>query len=487
MRRLVLWLLILGNLIAMSRSDEPLKLSAKEKFHLYLLIGQSNMAGRGAIEEQDKQPPTRVLKFTKEKTWAAGVDPLHFDKPIAGVGLGTTFGRVMAEAQPDAVIGLVPCAVGGTPLARWQKGGDLYKQAVERTQSAMQDGTLKGILWHQGEGDSGSETTAKNYAERLAQMVRDLRTELNAGEVPFVAGELGQFLQRESKDGKPNYWPLVNEQINALPKLVPHTTVASSKDLKHKGDVVHFDSPSLREFGKRYATAMQALDATASQKLADNTSHDLRPIKIAMIGDSTMASYAKPPEDRPTLTGWGQVFELFFNDKVKVSNHAQSGRSSKSFLREGRWEPVLREKPDFVFIQFGHNDQPGKGDRTTDPNGDFQDNLRKYIDEAVAAGAKPILVTPVARRIFENGKAATTLTPYADAMKKVAAEKKVPLVDLHAESFKLFDELGDAASADLSASASDRTHFSRKGAMEVAKLVAKRLSLDVPALRVYLR
>lgn len=483
MRRLALWLLLLGSLVSTLNADEPLKPPTKERFHLYLLIGQSNMAGRGVIEEQDKQPPPRVLKFTIEKTWVAGVDPLHFDKPIAGAGLGTTFGRVMAEAQPEAVIGLVPCAVGGTPLARWQKGGDLHKQAVERTQAAMQDGTLKGILWHQGESDSGSEGTAKNYGERLAQMVRDLRTELKSGDVPFVAGELGQFLQRESKDGKPSYWPLVNEQINSLPKLVSHTAVASSKDLKHKGDVVHFDSPSLREFGKRYAAAMQALDTAASQ----STSHDLRPIKIAMIGDSTMASYANPPEDRPSLTGWGQVFELFFNDKVKVSNHAQSGRSSKSFLREGRWEPVLREKPDFVFIQFGHNDQPGKGDRTTDPNGDFQDNLRKYIDEAVAAGVKPVLVTPVARRIFENGKAATTLTPYADAMKKVAAEKKVPLVDLHAASFKLFDELGDVASADLSASANDRTHFSHKGAMEVAKLVAKRLSLDVPALRVYLR
>jgi sialidase-1 len=212
-----------------------------------------------------------------------------------------------------------------------------------------------------------------------------------------------------------------------------------------------------------------------------------RPIKIAMIGDSTMASYAKPPEDRPTLTGWGQVFGVFFNDKVTVLNHAQSGRSSKSFLREGRWEPVLREKPDFVFIQFGHNDQPGKGDRTTDPNGDFQDNLRKYIDESLAAGAQPVLVTPVARRIFDQqGKATTTLSPYADAMQKVAAEKKVPLVDLHAASFELFNKLGDAASADLSASARDRTHFSDKGARAVAKLVADQLPKHVPALRGYL-
>lgn len=252
-------MILVATIVSSAHADEPIKRPAKEKFHLYLLIGQSNMAGRGVIEEQDKQPPPRVLKFTKEKNWAAAVDPLHFDKPIAGVGIGTTFGRVMAEAQPDVVIGLIPCAVGGTPLSRWQKEGDLYKQAVDRTRAAMRDGTLKGILWHQGESDSGSETTAKSYSERLAQMIRDLRTELEAGEVPFVAGELGQFLNRESKDGKPSYWPLVNEQINSLPKLVPHTAVASSKDLKHKGDVVHFDSPSLREFGKRYATAMQSL------------------------------------------------------------------------------------------------------------------------------------------------------------------------------------------------------------------------------------
>jgi arylsulfatase A-like enzyme/lysophospholipase L1-like esterase len=210
-------------------------------------------------------------------------------------------------------------------------------------------------------------------------------------------------------------------------------------------------------------------------------------IKIALIGDSTVASYSKPPADRPTLTGWGQVFDLYFNDAVQIRNHAVSGRSSKSFLREGRWEPVLAEKPDYVFIQFGHNDQPGKGDRTTDPNGDFQDNLRKYIDEARAAGAVPVLVTPVARRTFGNGHAQTTLTPYADAMKSVAREKKVPLVDLHARSFELYDELGDEASADFSPSTSDRTHFSRKGAKQIARLVAYALPTTIPALRHYLR
>jgi lysophospholipase L1-like esterase/dienelactone hydrolase len=220
--------------------------------------------------------------------------------------------------------------------------------------------------------------------------------------------------------------------------------------------------------------------------VAQQSANVLPPIKIAMIGDSTMSSYANPPPDKPTLTGWGQVFGLYFHDSVQVLNHAASGRSSKSFLREGRWEPVLALKPSYVFIQFGHNDQPGKGDRTTDPDTDYQDNLKKYIDDARAIGCTPILVTPVARRTFQTGHAHTTLTPYADATKKVGQDKQVAVIDLHALSFELFDKLGDEASSTLTASASDRTHFSRHGAKEIARLVANSVSSNVPALAAYL-
>jgi len=236
------------------------KLPPKERFHLYLLIGQSNMAGRGKISPEYAVSSQRILKFTKENTWATGVDPLHFDKPtVAGVGLGTSFARAMADAAPDVIIGLIPCAVGGTPLERWCKDGDLYKQALVRARLAMKDGTLKGILWHQGEGDSGKEETARSYGERLAKMVTDLRTDLGVGDVPFVAGKLGEFLKREGKSGQPSFWPVVNEQIATLPKRVPRAAVVESTGLKHKGDDVHFDTPSLREFGKRYAEAMQRL------------------------------------------------------------------------------------------------------------------------------------------------------------------------------------------------------------------------------------
>lgn len=210
-------------------------------------------------------------------------------------------------------------------------------------------------------------------------------------------------------------------------------------------------------------------------------------VRVALIGDSTVASYARPPEDRPELTGWGQVLGELFEPHVKVANHAASGRSSKSFVAEGRWQKILDERPQYIFIQFGHNDQPGKGDRTTDPDGDYQENLKRYLREARQIGARPILVTPVARRTFQDGKPVSTLGPYVEAMKKVGRETDTRVIDLHAASLSLFGKLGDEGSADLSASATDRTHFSRKGALAIARLVTDELRTAVPELAGHLR
>lgn len=210
-------------------------------------------------------------------------------------------------------------------------------------------------------------------------------------------------------------------------------------------------------------------------------------IRILLIGDSTVATYTKPPKDRPDLTGWGQVFGEFFNDDVTILNRAASGRSSKSFIKEGRWKKAAAEKADYLFIQFGHNDCPGKGDRETDPATTYQDYLRQYIDEARAANIKPVLVTPMTRRRFQNGMIWTTLRPYADAMLKVGREKNVPVIDLHQKSVALYNQLGDEKSADFSPSKSDRTHFSGKGAREIARLVAEEIPKAVPDLKPYLK
>jgi lysophospholipase L1-like esterase len=153
--------------------------------------------------------------------------------------------------------------------------------------------------------------------------------------------------------------------------------------------------------------------AIASACLTAGDAQHEKPIRIVLVGDSTVASYPNPPQDRPDLTGWGQVFGECFNDRVTVLNHAQSGRSTKSFMAEGLWQQALDAKGDYVFIQFGHNDSHTKdGKPIIAPEAAFPDYLRQYIDQSRAAGAKPILVTPVARRTFVGGKIHTSLQPY---------------------------------------------------------------------------
>ena len=235
------------------------QLPAQQKLHLYLLMGQSNMAGRGELGPEDKTPHPRLLVFTLSNAWEAAVEPITRDRKSGlGVGPGLAFGKAMAEADPAATIGLVPCAVGGTPLKRWQHGGDLYLNAVRRARLAMRDGTLKGILWHQGESDSGTRTNADSYGERLAGMIRDIRKDLNLPDLPFVAGQIGEFLYDRGPDKSP-YARVVNEQLAELPRKVPHTACALSKGLKDQGDSVHFDTASQHELGKRYAAEMLRL------------------------------------------------------------------------------------------------------------------------------------------------------------------------------------------------------------------------------------
>jgi hypothetical protein len=167
----------------------------------------------------------------------------------------------MASHMTKATIGLVPCAVGGTPLRRWMKGGDLYSNAVERAHLAMKFGTLKGVLWHQGESDSGTRTNAESYGTRLAQMIKDLRADLGAPDLPVVVGQLGEFLYDRGPDKSP-YARVVNDSLARLPEHVPHTACVMSKGLTHKGDVLHFNAASQREMGKRYAHEMLKLIET---------------------------------------------------------------------------------------------------------------------------------------------------------------------------------------------------------------------------------
>ena len=205
----------------------------------------------------------------------------------------------------------------------------------------------------------------------------------------------------------------------------------------------------------------------ASNAAATNT------VRLVIVGDSTVCNY---PDDQPTR-GWGQFIQGFFNESVRVVNLAKSGGSTKTFIDEGLWQKALNERPNFVLIQFGHNDSHGSGrPESTDADTSFKEYLRRYIDDSRAIGATPLLVTPMCRRTFgPDGKLNDALRPYANAMKEVAAEKKVGVIDLHSTSGELFQKLGEAGSAELANKAGDRTHFNEKGARAMAELVMKEL------------
>ena len=225
---------------------------------LYLLIGQSNMAGRGEVEQQDREPHPRVLTLNKENEWVSAIEPIHFDKSVAGVGPGRTFALTMADHMPLARIGLILCAVVGTSIRKWQPGASdertkthPYDDMLRRLRLARQSGVIKGILWHQGESDSKMGTNG-TYAAALTTLIDRLRTECDAPNLPIVIGQLGQFAQRPWTEGRVK----VDQAHRHVVKQIRHAAFVSSKGLTDRGDLVHFDAASARLLGKRFAEKM---------------------------------------------------------------------------------------------------------------------------------------------------------------------------------------------------------------------------------------
>ncbi len=204
-------------------------------------------------------------------------------------------------------------------------------------------------------------------------------------------------------------------------------------------------------------------------------------VTVHLIGDSTMAE--KDADERPE-TGWGTPFAEHMGDTVTVRNHARNGRSTRTFLEEGRWGPVVRAlaEIDYVFIQFGHNDEvPSKEQYTPEPA--FRSNLKTFVEDTREHGAKAVLLTPMARRHFEGGVPTNTHRTYSELTRDVAGALGVPLIDADARSRRLLYELGpeDSKQLYLHLSAgehpnhpdgvSDDTHFSEHGARRMAELV----------------
>jgi Carbohydrate esterase, sialic acid-specific acetylesterase len=247
-------------------------------FHLYVLAGQSNMAGRGKVDTLDKTTHPRVWMLNKANQWVPATEPMHFDKPaVVGVGPGLAFGKLMAEQNPNSFIGLIPTAVGGSAIDAWTPGGYHeqtknypYDEAIKRVQLAQRAGTLHGILWHQGESDSKPELAA-GYEAKLTELIGRFRQVFGSPDAPVVVGTLGDFYLLKNPAATQ-----INAILSNLPKHVSRVGCADASGLTDGGDATHFNAESARELGRRYANAMEALETKNHESTKDKSNRSPR-------------------------------------------------------------------------------------------------------------------------------------------------------------------------------------------------------------------
>ncbi len=235
---------------------------------IYLLIGQSNMAGRAPVREDTTQPLDRCYLLNAAGEWEPAKNPLNAYSTIRkGLGMqklgpGYGFAKTMLQHNKDVRIGLVVNARGGSSIEQWEKGGKFYQDLLARAKVAAKSGTIKGIVWHQGESNSQQ---ADEYLAKLKKFITDLRTDLGDESLPFVAGQI------TNKPPEP-----INDEIAKLPRELKATAVASSQDLKTI-DRWHFDADSQLTLGERYAEQM--LELLRQQKKADSPAAPVKPIR----------------------------------------------------------------------------------------------------------------------------------------------------------------------------------------------------------------
>ena len=216
--------------------------------HSFLLIGQSNMSGRGFIHEALEVDRERI-KMLRNGRWQKMFRPVNPDRFTAGVNLAESFAEIYAK-EHDVDVGLIPCADGGTCLDQWRVGGPLYDNAVYQTRLALRSSNLAGILWHQGESDCTNERE-NLYEQKLKVIVENLKKDIGEPDVPFIVGGIGEFIINYGLNDP----VIVNNQLKSFARSTPRSAFVSAEGLAHNGDNLHFNAKALHEFGLRYYKA----------------------------------------------------------------------------------------------------------------------------------------------------------------------------------------------------------------------------------------
>ena len=248
-----IWGILGGLFLAEMVQHDPTQ-SHPQDLDIYLVIGQSNMAGRAEITTELQEPVEGVYLFTgmEDSLWIPAKNPLNLYSTIRKevemqrLGPAYNFVKTLRDYNPEKEIGLVVNAKGGTALSEWMPGTHFYQEAVSRVQTAAAHGTIRGVIWHQGESDLGKLDT---YLPNLEILITQIRTDVGISDLPFVAGHIAT-----DQPGR----EVFNKLIDKLPGQVPFTGVVHSRRTR-TFDQVHFDAKSQLLMGKRYGKKLRKL------------------------------------------------------------------------------------------------------------------------------------------------------------------------------------------------------------------------------------
>ena len=461
----------------------PINMSAdsSKTVKVFLLGGQSNMNGTGS-ELSDLVPPYNALPpqikiwDLTEKAWTnLPLMDAVFGPPKqtrAAFGPELSFGHAMTEAFPGSDIRLIKYAANGTALYNdWAPGtGSQYKAFMETVKAALNDLSSNGIpyeivgmLWLQGESDA-KEEMGVDYEKNLMAFIEHVRTEFNEPGLPFIIARVRDFY------GKGIHADMVREAQAFVAEMDPQAAWFDTDDCGPLVQGGHYGSGGLIEIGLRFAESFRSLGGKPEcvEPALEGG------VTIGLIGDSTVA----------TTYGWGPAFAARCSESVNLLNYAKNGATLNSIPY--RLDALLKQKPDYVLIQFGHNDMKVYG-----PDA-YREKLKGYVDRITQTGGKAILLSSVTRRNFGRDGLVKpldidgrSLPDYARAVESLAGEEGLPFIDLYSLSVAHHNKIGPEASALYNPSKKDKTHFSKAGAQAIAELIIEALPADAPELAPY--
>ena len=251
--------------------------------HSFLLIGQSNAAGRGYLHEAEPlETCDGRLLVARNGLWLKMFRPVNPDRKFSGTCLAETFAKAYAEANPDIQVGIVPCADGGTRLDEWQPGEILFDNAVHCAKLAMRTSRLMGILWHQGEGDC-EPALYPLYAEKLQRMIDGLRAALGMPEIPILLGGLGEFLKDHAERDFLKNYVHINDALQRVADADPRCAYVSAVGLTGNPDNLHFNAASLAAFGYRYFDVWKTLPVSDDEPVTSDPSTNTERTALAQL------------------------------------------------------------------------------------------------------------------------------------------------------------------------------------------------------------